>query len=469
MYQHVIDLICFCMKYKLSRYRYINVYIYIHVNCAFKKLIRFALLNSSKTKTMYCKTQEIWSCTPKDTRELLPARRVLKTSRNIGTLARMLTRGNCTQTCWNSERATLLSEHFWPSCCSIFAGDIASVHPASCPVFASVAAADPSNQRILVLTFRGPAPPATTFARDLPIEEEQIHTRRLQVFVESTVNMNMLDSMSGAFLSVAWNCFPQRHCEVVLARASWFEAQSFEQIGWLGEVEGAMSIQALPNESVKGTFPEKALLCGVRAQRIAIAKVSAIQGWLRISIMPVHLSASAFCRHCGTWMNYFRLDVTLCARVTKNFALCWTTKCLNDLECIATEVSSCECAFICIGSIRFLPSTYSRLPLSLCSSKPVNTRAKSMMASLPAHMVQVSGARASTKKLPLHFYNNHVLMKMGSYILLYSHTFEVCVYIYIHIGVLLVVSPATAASNCLVSLISTSSFLYLFMLGYRWQ
>ena len=40
---------------------------------------------------------------------------------------------------------------------------------------------------------------------------------------------------------------------------------------------------------------------------------------------------------------------------------------------------------------------------------------------------------------------------------------------YIYIGVLLVVSPATAASNCLVSLISTSSFLYLFMLGYRWQ
>ena len=55
------------------------MYIYIHVNCAFKKFIRFALLNSSKTKTMYCKTQEIWSCTPKDTRELLPARRVVKT------------------------------------------------------------------------------------------------------------------------------------------------------------------------------------------------------------------------------------------------------------------------------------------------------------------------------------------------------------------------------------------------------
>lgn len=40
-------------------------------------------------------------------------------------------------------------------------------------------------------------------------------------------------------------------------------------------------------------------------------------------------------------------------------------------------------AFIFIGSIRFLPSRSSMLPLSLCSSKPVKTRAKFMMSSLP--------------------------------------------------------------------------------------
>lgn len=40
-------------------------------------------------------------------------------------------------------------------------------------------------------------------------------------------------------------------------------------------------------------------------------------------------------------------------------------------------------AFICIGSIRFWPSRSSMLPLSLCWSKPVKTRAKFMMSSLP--------------------------------------------------------------------------------------
>ena len=156
---------------------------------SFKKLVRFALLNSNQKKL--CKTKEIWSCTPKNTRKLLPARRVLK---------------------WPFVGQHLVPQWLDPD----FAGLVASVCVPLHPPLLSITIFGPATYRPPIL-WLGHAFSTSDPARRRSVRFVDTHIHipvqkhrqvPVQVPVEKPVEVNVIETTEKARLFFAWLAGP---------------------------------------------------------------------------------------------------------------------------------------------------------------------------------------------------------------------------------------------------------------------